>query len=215
MQQSDSSGGAPAAVEESRDDARAARDADEEDIDAEVEEEEGSSSSETELRDNISYAMSEMHLSVKEKSRDFRLRKRFNYCTPKSYLELIALFRSMLESKVEKLDNQVNRLEKGLGKLQKTSEDVGELQKDLHDTMVLVEKRSATLIPFWTRWGSKDPMQSSIWSMRKRKLIRLRQHQKRRERLKRRRRLNLRPQNLQWRGQRRQCDVWTSLVSAS
>jgi dynein heavy chain len=53
---------------------------------------------------------------------------RFNYTTPKSYLELIALYKSLLAEKREELRKSKERLENGVDKIAQASAQVADLQ---------------------------------------------------------------------------------------
>ena len=57
--------------------------------------------------------------------------KRYNYATPKSYLEFIKLFKLLLEKKSNELLKGKERLENGLNKLKSTSEQVDILKSKL------------------------------------------------------------------------------------
>ena len=95
-----------------------------------------------ELRSNIANHMALVHLSVKEKSDDYRKRtKRNNYVTPKSFLELVDFYKSLLAEKRKNVESLVDRLDTGLATLSKTEKDVAELQVDLSHTMVQVEEK--------------------------------------------------------------------------
>lgn len=56
---------------------------------------------------------------------------RFVYTTPKSYLEFIKLYASLLEDKRSDATAAIERLENGLSKLRETSESVAKLEEDL------------------------------------------------------------------------------------
>ena len=66
--------------------------------------------------------------------------RRFVYTTPKSFLELIKLFKTMLESKSRYLENEQEKYEVGVGKLQQTEEIVSKLEADLKIKSVEVEE---------------------------------------------------------------------------
>jgi dynein heavy chain, axonemal len=88
--------------------------------------------------------MAEEHLSVTQCSRDyFDTQRRYNYVTPKSYLELIGFYKFLLDQKRTEVQRQVDRLDVGLSTLRKTAADVAELQIDLKHTMVKVEEKKA------------------------------------------------------------------------
>ena len=62
---------------------------------------------------------------------EWRLGKRHVYTTPKSYLELIKLYSTLLEEKRGDSASAVERLDNGLTKLRQTSESVAKLEEDL------------------------------------------------------------------------------------
>lgn len=64
--------------------------------------------------------------------------RRYNYVTPKSYLELIGFYKFLLDQKRTEVQRQIDRLDVGLSTLRKTAADVAELQVDLTHTMVKV-----------------------------------------------------------------------------
>lgn len=57
--------------------------------------------------------------------------RRYNYTTPKSYLEQINLYSKLLHQKSEELQSKIGRLENGLDKLRSTAAQVDELKKKL------------------------------------------------------------------------------------
>ena len=69
--------------------------------------------------------------------------KRYNYTTPKSFLELIALYKMMLQNKRDTTQNSQDRLQQGLDKLQGTAKAVGELEEFLKVKSVEVEEKIA------------------------------------------------------------------------
>ena len=64
--------------------------------------------------------------------------RRFNYTTPKTFLELIKLYKSVLGKKREATTTNIDRLETGLTKLHKTKKDV--------DVLVEAAKRMAVQV---------------------------------------------------------------------
>jgi len=70
-----------------------------------------------------------------------RCRKAYNYTTPKSFLELIYLYKSMLAKKRVLSTQAIDRLENGLNKLQKTAKDVDALQEMLKIKSVEVDEK--------------------------------------------------------------------------
>ncbi len=68
----------------------------------------------------------------------YETQRRYNYVTPKSYLELIGFYKFLLDQKRTEVQRQIDRLDVGLSTLRKTAADVAELQVDLTHTMVKV-----------------------------------------------------------------------------
>ena len=99
---------------------------------------------EPEVRENVAHHMSGVHTSVAAASQSFlEQQRRRNYTTPKSFLELIALYKRMLGERRALVGQQIERLQTGLSTLQRTSKDVKQLQDDLAVTMVKVEEKKA------------------------------------------------------------------------
>lgn len=94
------------------------------------------------VKKSLSLHMAEEHLSVAKMSQYFlESQRRYNYVTPKSFLELISFFKYLLGNKQANLQRLIDRLDVGLSTLRKTSQDVTELQKDLKITMEKVEEK--------------------------------------------------------------------------
>jgi len=72
---------------------------------------------------------------VKERER------RFIYATPKSFLELIKLFKTMLTAKRNELVENREKYDRGVVKLTETGEQVAELEENLKVTSVVVEEK--------------------------------------------------------------------------
>lgn len=70
----------------------------------------------------------------------YETQRRYNYVTPKSYLELIGFYKFLLDQKRTEVQRQIDRLDVGLSTLRKTAADVAELQVDLTHTMVKVQQ---------------------------------------------------------------------------
>eukprot|EP00744_Colponema_vietnamica_P000937 GILI01001621.1.p1 GENE.GILI01001621.1~~GILI01001621.1.p1 ORF type:complete len:2798 (-),score=990.63 GILI01001621.1:124-7776(-) len=95
-----------------------------------------------ELRESIAHHMAEVHLSIDEaNSRYLALERRYNYTTPKSFLELIEFYKRLLQKKRDHLQQSILRLERGLSTLLDTKSKVEELQADLKSKMVRVEEK--------------------------------------------------------------------------
>lgn len=98
-----------------------------------------------ELIEPIANHMANVHLSVTDMSkRFFETQRRFNYVTPKSFLELISFYELLLGQKREDIQRQITRLDDGLSTLRKTSADVANLKIDLEHTMVKVAEKQAS-----------------------------------------------------------------------
>ena len=90
--------------------------------------------------------MATEHLSVTNSSAKYlETQGRYNYVTPKSYLELIGFYKFLLEAKRTDMQRLIDRLDVGLSTLKKTAADVAELQVDLsHRMEIVAEKQVAT-----------------------------------------------------------------------
>lgn len=65
------------------------------------------------------------HTSVNSMSRVYlQNERRYNYTTPKSFLEQISLYSKLLKMKSNELTGKVDRLQNGLEKLRSTAEQV-------------------------------------------------------------------------------------------
>ena len=68
-------------------------------------------------------------MAVTAASDDFKEKlRRYNYVTPKSFLELIAFYRFLLGQKRDASGKLISRLDEGLAKLKQTAEDVAGVQ---------------------------------------------------------------------------------------
>ena len=94
------------------------------------------------MKVNLANHMAEEHWSVAQMSKEFfETQRRYNYVTPKSFLELISFYKYLLGNKRSDVQRLIDRLDVGLSTLRKTSDDVTELQKDLKITMEKVEEK--------------------------------------------------------------------------
>ncbi|KAF5404064.1 Dynein heavy chain axonemal [Paragonimus heterotremus] len=85
-----------------------------------------------ELRPSVSQFMTYAHQSVNEMSVTYlQNERRYNYTTPKSFLEQIQLYSNMLKDKHGDLMAKMNRLENGLQKLESTAQQVDDLKAKL------------------------------------------------------------------------------------
>lgn len=77
------------------------------------------------VKESVSKFMAYVHMSVNDKSKEYLANeRRYNYTTPKSFLEQIKLYRSLLGQKSKDLTIKMERLENGLTKLNSTSAQV-------------------------------------------------------------------------------------------
>ncbi|CAG7717651.1 unnamed protein product [Allacma fusca] len=94
------------------------------------------------LLDPIATFMAYVHMSVSDISKVYLANeKRYNYTTPKSFLEQIDLYGKLVTQKTNEALHKANRLESGLTKLESCAEQVEELKKTLAvQEIVLKEK---------------------------------------------------------------------------
>lgn len=97
------------------------------------------------LQDSLANHMADVHISVTEMSKKYyETQRRYNYVTPKSFLELISFYEILLQAKKAEIQKQITRLDDGLSTLRKTAADVAELQVDLKHTMLKVAEKQAS-----------------------------------------------------------------------
>ncbi|KYN05431.1 Dynein beta chain, ciliary [Cyphomyrmex costatus] len=83
-------------------------------------------------RESAAKFMAHAHTSVNIASRHYlSSERRYNYTTPKSFLEQISLYTRLLKTKTSELRARVVRLENGLDKLRSTAVQVDKLKKKL------------------------------------------------------------------------------------
>lgn len=97
------------------------------------------------LVESVSLFMSFVHTSVNKMSQVyFNNEKRYNYTTPKSFLEQIALYGKLLSEKTNYVKSRIERLTNGLEKLASTTKEVDVLKVTLAEQeIVLKEKNEA------------------------------------------------------------------------
>eukprot|EP00742_Colponemidia_sp_Colp-10_P004589 GILJ01004897.1.p1 GENE.GILJ01004897.1~~GILJ01004897.1.p1 ORF type:complete len:2544 (-),score=425.95 GILJ01004897.1:114-7634(-) len=94
------------------------------------------------VRDAVVEFMAFAHVSVNATSSAYlESEKRYNYTTPKSFLELIAFFRSLLNKKRTALYTAKEKLEIGMLKLESTAKDVTVLREHMKVVQVEVEEK--------------------------------------------------------------------------
>ena len=100
---------------------------------------------EDDVQENVAYHMAFAHNTVSDFTVKFKIMfKRHAYTTPKSYLELISLYSSLLESKRSELSKARERLENGVDKIEQASTQVADLQLSLKQEQIIVEEKKAT-----------------------------------------------------------------------
>lgn len=96
-----------------------------------------------ELTKSISQFMAYTHQTVNEMSGIYLLNeKRYNYTTPKTFLELISLYTKLLNTKTKRNTERISQLENGLIKLAKCSEQVDGLQEQLAEKELIVRDKN-------------------------------------------------------------------------
>ncbi|OAF71285.1 Axonemal beta dynein heavy chain 17 [Intoshia linei] len=81
---------------------------------------------------SVSEFMSSVHVGVIELSKSyFKQERRYNYTTPKSFLEQINFYRNLISKKHKGLLSNMQRLENGLEKLKSTAQQVDDLKSKL------------------------------------------------------------------------------------
>jgi dynein heavy chain len=85
-----------------------------------------------EMRESVALFMANVHTSVNEMSQVYlQNERRYNYTTPKSFLEQIKLYQNLLQAKHNELLAKTQRLENGLEKLKSTTSQVDDLKGKL------------------------------------------------------------------------------------
>lgn len=78
-----------------------------------------------EIKESLSQFMAYVHKTANEMSKSYLSSdRRYNYTTPKTFLEQIKLYQHLLSIKRSELLSKMERLENGLTKLHDTSEQV-------------------------------------------------------------------------------------------
>ncbi|XP_055614548.1 dynein beta chain, ciliary, partial [Uranotaenia lowii] len=95
------------------------------------------------LVEPIAVFMAYVHGTVNEMSQIYlQNERRYNYTTPKSFLELIALYSKFITQKYVELNDRVLRLESGILKLAECAKQVDSLQIQLADQEVILKKKN-------------------------------------------------------------------------
>ncbi|XP_073974323.1 dynein beta chain, ciliary-like isoform X3 [Rhodnius prolixus] len=95
------------------------------------------------LTKSMSLIMAFIHMSVNKMSSIYLLNeRRYNYTTPKSFLELISLYSKLLGSKHSEVITKIDRLQNGLQKLVSCSQQVGVLKIQLAEQGLIVAQKN-------------------------------------------------------------------------
>lgn len=95
------------------------------------------------LVSSVSLFMSYVHSSVNDMSKVYlQNEKRYNYTTPKSFLEQIALYGKLLGEKTDEIKQRIFRLTNGLEKLASTTSQVDVLKLTLADQEVVLKEKN-------------------------------------------------------------------------
>ncbi|XP_016013564.2 dynein heavy chain 9, axonemal isoform X3 [Rousettus aegyptiacus] len=95
------------------------------------------------IKQSISKFMAFVHTSVNETSQSYLSNEqRYNYTTPKSFLEFIRLYQSLLRRNRKELKTKMERLENGLLKLHSTAAQVDDLKAKLATQEVELKQKN-------------------------------------------------------------------------
>ncbi|XP_077407169.1 dynein axonemal heavy chain 9 isoform X2 [Vanacampus margaritifer] len=87
---------------------------------------------EPQVKESVSKFMAYVHMSVNHSSKEYLANeRRYNYTTPKSFLEQIKLYQSLLGQRSKDLSSKMERLDNGLQRLNSTSAQVDDLKAKL------------------------------------------------------------------------------------
>ncbi|KAM5302539.1 dynein axonemal heavy chain 11 isoform 2-T2 [Glossophaga mutica] len=105
-------------------------------------------------KDSISFFMAHVHTSVNEMSiRYYQNERRYNYTTPKSFLEQISLFKNLLKKKQKEVSRKKEHLVNGIQKLKTTASQVGELKARLASQEAELQRRNQDAEALITKIG--------------------------------------------------------------
>ena len=89
--------------------------------------------------ETIAHSLAFIHESSSVASEKLKaVYRRYNYTTPKSFLEMIALYKSLLSTKKQELNALYERLDSGLIKLHETADMVAKLRTELEEEQVKI-----------------------------------------------------------------------------
>ncbi|KAM9310019.1 dynein axonemal heavy chain 11 [Pholidichthys leucotaenia] len=114
------------------------------------------------VQESISLFMAHVHTSVNQASEKYqRNEKRYNYTTPRSFLQQITLYRNLLEKSRVQLQHKMNRLDIGLQKLQTTAAQVEELKTKLASQEVELSYKNQNIEALISKIGQQKERISS------------------------------------------------------
>lgn len=97
-----------------------------------------------EKKNSVAEFIAHVHLSVVNMSEKFLLNeRRHNFTTPKSFLEQIKLYQNLVKKKSRELQQNMERLENGLTKLQSTASQVDDLKSKLASQEIELAQKNA------------------------------------------------------------------------
>jgi len=86
--------------------------------------------------------LTNFHISVKDlNTKLMKAAKKFNYITPRDFLDFMKHFMNLQKEKSEELNEQQTRINKGLQKIIETEETVGKMKDSLKDKEVVLNKK--------------------------------------------------------------------------
>ncbi|KAM9852522.1 dynein axonemal heavy chain 11 [Aulostomus maculatus] len=114
------------------------------------------------VQESISLFMAYVHTSVNQASEKYRRNeKRYNYTTPKSFLQQITLYRNLLQKSRDQLRHKMNRLDSGLQKLQTTAAQVEDLKAKLASQEAELTFKNQNIEALITKIGQQTEKVSS------------------------------------------------------
>ncbi|CDI86634.1 hypothetical protein EPH_0074210 [Eimeria praecox] len=97
-----------------------------------------------------------MFYSVSDAAQTYlEVERRFAYVTPKTFIEAMKLYQTMLLKRISSIEEHSERLSSGLSKLLDTQEKVSALEDDLREKTVAVEEKKAAAEEFAQKVGEE------------------------------------------------------------
>ena len=89
----------------------------------------------------LSEISAELHKSIEEfNDAFFKIGRKYNYTTPKSFLELVKYFQELISRKDRDIINQIQLLENGLAVVANASESIACLRNEIEAKSVIIEE---------------------------------------------------------------------------